>query len=307
MRCQDSRRAHRATGGAGRPGRCCVRPARLAAGAVAVSLLGAALAGAPAVAGDVTSLALAYRGTLGYLPVLDAVAVLDLGDQRYDMRVELTAVPMFARVFQGSLRADADGALEADRPVPDGYRMVNRAGDREARVRLDREAGRLTRREPAPRDPEAARARTGEAVDPVSAFLLIMLRQAADGTCPDRLSVFDGFRRLEVRVREGARTEIRAPEAVAYAGPVRECAFAVTGADGGPLDPGDPLSFLGTGYLLLAPAVEGGPPVPVFAEAGQGLGAGRLTLVRAEPVDPTLTGGAEADTGLEVPPSATTE
>lgn len=266
-----------------------LRPAILKLGIVALGLGLSAAPGARAADLEPRALALAYEVYAGGLHALSLEARLARSAGRYQAQLEARTDGFIARLFDFWLTSEVSGAGVAEKLSPDRFKTAARWQKRDPRsveIIYGPGEGKTVRAEPPPEEDEREAVPEWlqrDTLDPLSASVAVMERLREAGSCDAEIPIFDGRRRFDLTAVDKGEVEIAANDYSSYAGPARKCELElvqVTGFwEGGRRD-ADRLPTRVTVYL--APALPGGPPVPVRIEGErQVFGGFRVHLIEA--------------------------
>lgn len=246
---------------------------------VAACLAGLCLASGAQAAPD-GPLRLSYELYAGGLNAMDAVTVLELSDERYDVKLQARTAGVTGRVFPFLMEARSQGTRGGDIFAPSEYATANRSGERKVRwVRMTYENGAPEITAEPPRDgdrgsvPEDARRGT---LDPVSAVYSLLVTSV--GQCEGTAQVFDGRRRYDVTAHDRGMGEVWPSRYNIYDGPARICDLTLeqVAGFGDRFEESD--RFPDTVRVYLAEIVPGVPALPVRIESETLVGAVRAHL-----------------------------
>ena len=210
---------------------------------------------------------LVYEASLGPLPVFEAEVALNLQSGRFNVSSAIKPVEMFSKLYDLNLSGEAAGQRTRTSLRPESYTMASKFQQERSLVRIAyRDQGRrAVRVEPMKAGQTTSEAR--DAVDPLSALAQLVANVADTGTCPGRISVFDGWRTFAIDVETGPESLTPRHPRAAFAGPALECRFTV---DPAALSRGanDYVDFMREGVIYLGEAVPSAPRVPVFVMTG---------------------------------------
>jgi Protein of unknown function (DUF3108) len=230
---------------------------------------------------------LGYTAYAGGIEVLSFDLLLDLPGDRYSVDLEGETQGLIGALFSWRTRSSAQGGLEASGPRPDIFRSSGEWRGEARRVVLDwdGDGGLAAIVEPAveeeEREPVPPELLAG-VLDPLSAMVGAISHAA--GPCAGTLPVFDGRRRYDLVFRQAGRRVLGDSGYSAFAGEALVCEVAFEMLAGGTREdrrrarerdePRPPAQ------VLLAPVIEGMPPLPVRIEAEGRLGSFILHLDR---------------------------
>ena len=263
------------------------RAARCFAAAGAILLLagGATRAEAP------SALELEYKAYIGGLHAVSFQARVGLGDADYRAQVRLHSDGMLAKLVDFSLEAKAAGLAGNGGLRPRRFQVASQWRESTGRlVEIDYAKGgapALRVEPPADEDdrdevPEALR---WDTLDPISATLELVQQLARSGRCEGEVAVFDGRRRYNVITQHLGETVLKASKVAPYGGPAIRCGVSFERIAGFWRQPRREQSGEPNVEVFLAPMTAWTPPVPVRIHAKNALGAVRVHLVAAGPVD----------------------
>jgi hypothetical protein len=268
---------------------------RVAQACVAALLLGAATPAAAAVPPAVAAgpVRLGYTVYAGGFEVLQASLLLDVEREDYTLEVSARTQGLLGALFNWSTNARSSGMLRDGDALPRSHRQTGswRGGDREVSLDYDGRGGvravvvRPTAeeddREPVP--PEL----TPRTLDPLSAVLSVAADVAVGRGCSDTVPVFDGRRRYDLVFQAKGRHELAPNRYSVFSGPAFLCEVSSKVLAGNWRREGRwtseeekrrPVA------LMLAPLVEGLPPVPVRLEGESRFGDVIMHLTSVERV-----------------------
>jgi hypothetical protein len=243
-------------------------------------------------AGAAEPVRLGYAIYAGGFHVLDASIVLDLGREGYTVEVNAQTQGILGTLFPWQTLARSDGKLRAGEAEPRTHRQTGkwRGQDRAVSLYYDgsgsvladvRPPDDLDEREPVP--PELVPGTT----DPLSAVLSVAGAVALGRGCSETVPVFDGRRRYDLTFQAMGSRNLPPNRYSVFSGPAVQCQVTskmLAGRwrkdDGLASDDEKKTPF----FLMLAPVVEGMPPVPVRLEGQSRFGEVIMHLTSAEPV-----------------------
>ena len=230
---------------------------------------------------------LTYVVYFGILPALDVATSIESGGGRY--RVEAKVVPQswISWAIPWTATSEATGRLgEKGAVLPERYLSAATWGTHRRQTSLEFAAdGTLKTTIEPPKVEEGREPVSGEllknVLDPVSAVAAMLGAARIDGEgCADRLPVFDGRRRFDIRAERQPDATMAPVRYSAYAGPAVVCQLHFKSVAGGYRD-GERSRFWQTDKpgaerppieLWLAPPREGALPVPVYVAGKSILG-----------------------------------
>ena len=194
-----------------------------------------------------------------------------LGDERYEMGMKVRTEGMVGWFVDWSSRVETQGVLVADRPRPvrrvvsaeyeGAHHGVTIEYGKEGPLRVD-VAPDLSSEGLVAVDPEL---RVGT-IDPETATLLIIRRNAAGQPCTGVEQVFDGRLRYDLELADAGSRPLELTEPIAYAGPARLCDATVRPVAGYPREHPERWGAGMRFRYWLAPVLAGAPPIPVRME-----------------------------------------
>lgn len=253
-----------------------------------LALLPASFAGA---ADAPDNLSLTYAVHVGGVHVLDADADMAMGPDGYRAGLRMETDGFLGRVAQWKTDVRAQGQMAAGLlPRPRQFTAHGSWRDQPRLTTVDYTPDgtpTLTLADPEPekdREPVPADLRLGT-VDPVSAIVAVLDQVAKAGNCDITVPVYDGRQRYDLVFATQGETVLEASSLSIYAGPATACTVRYKPLAGrwkenrqrdrdreGARQRDIPVT------LYLAPAMEGGPPVPVRLEMDSMLGAVKVHL-----------------------------
>ncbi|GEM_PF-4777240 len=234
---------------------------------------------------------LQYKLHLGMMPMFDAALSFHAPGGGYGLSADIVSTQMFERFFIGRLDISGSGALGQAGLSPDLYklRILDKAGKAlkgylptSLVYRAGKEGVYPERIVPKPVT-GAGRASPG-ALDPIAGLMTVMLHLKKTGTCPKRLTVFDGWREFAILFSSLPETSFPPSRGSYYSGPATGCAFEVRAAEAGKKAENvksDYLNYLQNGKIFFAklPDLKNNTlPMPILLEAGPILTRIRLYL-----------------------------
>lgn len=247
----------------------------LAAGMAGAGVVGvgAATADAPAGAGTAR---LGYQVYFGGLKALAFKTELDVSEAGYQARLEARTEGMIGWVFDYVARARSEGAVVDGglRPARHVVESTARGNRRDTRLTFLPDGTIDSVAEPPPeadeRDPVTAEQQRG-AIDPLSAVLLAARTLARQGSCAQRLAVYDGRRRYDLEFSDGGREVLKPSEYASFAGEATLCLFRYIRVAGyqkaGSNRWSNPRDTERVYKVWLGAIAPGLPPLPVRIEA----------------------------------------
>jgi hypothetical protein len=248
-------------------------------------------------AGAAEPVRLGYEIYAGGFHVLDASIVLDIGREGYTVEVRAQTQGVLGTLFPWQTLARSDGKLRAGEAEPRTHRQTGkwRGQDRAVSLYYDGSGSVLADVRP-PDDPDEREPVPPELVpgttDPLSAVLSVAGAVALGQGCSGTVPVFDGRRRYDLTFQAMGSRNLPPNRYSVFSGPAVQCQvtskvlagnWRKSGGWASDDEKKKPVS------LLLAPVVEGMPPVPVRLEGQSRFGEVIMHLTSAEPVLPSNT------------------
>lgn len=244
----------------------------------------------PALAQKADDLSLTYGIHIGGVHVLDANADMALGPDGYRAGLKMETDGFLGRVAQWKTDVRAQGHLSGPLPRPRQFTAHGSWRDQPRLTTVDYTPDgtpTLTLADPEPekdREPVPADLRLGT-VDPVSAIVAVLDQVAKKGDCDITVPVYDGRQRYDLVFATQGPATLEATDLSVYAGPATACSVKYKPLAGrwkenrqrdrdreGAKRKDVPVT------LYIAPAIAGGPPVPVRLEMDSPLGAVKVHL-----------------------------
>lgn len=235
-------------------------------------------------------MSLTYAVHVGGMHVLDANADMALAADGYRAGLRMETDGFLGRVAQWKTDVRAQGALTGPLPRPRQFTAHGSWRDQPRLTTVDYTADgtpTLTLADPEPekdREPVPVNLRLGT-VDPVSAIVAVLDQVARKGDCDITIPVYDGRQRYDLVFATQGETMLEASSLSVYAGPATACTVQYKPLAGrwkenrqrdrnreGAKRRDVPVT------LFIAPAVAGGPHVPVRLEMDSMLGAVKVHL-----------------------------
>jgi len=248
-------------------------------------------------AGAAEPVRLGYTIYAGGFHVLDASIVLDLGRDGYMVEVSAQTQGILGTLFPWRTLARSDGKLNSGEAQPRTHRQTGtwRGEDRAVSLYYDGSGSVLTEVRP-PDDPDEREPVPPELVsgttDPLSAILSVAGAVALGRGCSATVPVFDGRRRYDLTFQAMGSRNLPPNRYSVFSGPAVQCQVTskvLAGRwrkDSGWASDDEKKTPVS---LMLAPVVEGMPPVPVRLEGQSRFGEVIMHLTSAEPVVPPST------------------
>lgn len=251
------------------------------------------LSAGPAMAADSPpgGLSLTYSVHVGGVHVLDADADMVLGPDGYHAGLRMQTDGFLGRVAQWKTDVRAQGRFGAPLPQPRQFTAHGSWRDEPRLTTVDYApdgAPTVTLAQPEPekdREPVPSDLRLGT-VDPVTAIVAVLDKVAKAGDCDITVPVYDGRQRYDLVFATAGETVLEASDLSVYAGPATSCTVRYRPLAGrwkenrpqrdrdrdGARRQDTPVT------LYIAPAMAGGPPVPVRLEMNSPLGPVKMHL-----------------------------
>jgi len=246
-------------------------------------------------AGAAEPVRLGYTIYAGGFHVLDASIVLDLGRDGYTVEVNAQTQGILGTLFPWRTLARSDGKLNAGEAQPRIHRQTGtwRGQDRAVSLYYDGSGSVLAEVRP-PDDPAEREPVPPELVpgttDPLSAVLSVASAVAVGRGCSETVPVFDGRRRYDLTFQAMGSRNLPPSRYSVFSGPAVQCQVTskvLAGnwrKDGGLTSDDEKKTPFS---LMLAPVVEGMPPIPVRLEGQSRFGEVIMHLTSAEPLVPS--------------------
>ncbi len=233
---------------------------------------------APVAAADSRQVRLTYNGRMAGLRVMKATFDVDLAADSFAAVSGFRAAGLAGFFKSSTVSSDTTGRLVGGRVKPGDYHHVEVSGDKRREIVLRRRRGEVKVRA-RPRlgslgEPPASEDQKREALDPLAAWLAIMLESPA-APCDRRVPVFDSKLRYDLVFTSGGVDDIRTR---GYAGPAEKCVVRyrpIAGYD--PEDLADEDVYKTPIYVWLA-TVEPGVRAPVRVAASFRAGVVRVPM-----------------------------
>jgi hypothetical protein len=274
-----------------------INPRRPLAAALLVAFLGSALAAVPAAgrASEVPDkLRLSYNVWQGGFHAFTLRTEMNHGAERYDASFSATTDGLVGWIFPYRVEGRSKGTLVAAEPetgtgVMNGFRpqrfeSASRKGDKEKQREITYlDDGSLEVRHQPPRDDEPlAEPLLRDTLDPVTALFAIIGSFDEVRRCAGRLSVFDGRRRYDLKLKQLGAAQLEPSDYGIYSGPAMRCRVVLKPIAGFK-NKRKSLSRLPRKVeVWLAPLEPGGPAVPVRLEGKNPWGRMVVHLISAE-------------------------
>ncbi|GEO36955.1 hypothetical protein SAE02_11030 [Skermanella aerolata] len=256
------------------------------------ALLGGAALLTASQAGAAEPVRLGYAIYAGGFHVLDASIVLDVGREGYMVEVNAQTQGILGTFFPWQTLARSDGRMNAGEAEPRTHKQTGtwRGKDRAVDLYYDGSGSVLAEVRP-PDDPAEREPVPPEMVpgttDPLSAVLSVAGAVAVGRGCSETVPVFDGRRRYDLTFKEMGSRNLPPSKYSVFSGAAVQCQVTskvLAGnwkKDGGAVSNDEKRKPVA---LMLAPVVEGMPPVPVRLEGESRFGEVIMHLTSAEPI-----------------------
>ncbi|WP_192499275.1 DUF3108 domain-containing protein [Skermanella pratensis] len=254
-------------------------------------IVGGALALCAPAASAAEKVRLGYAIYAGGFEVLQASILLDIGRDDYEVEVSAETQGLIGTFFPWQNLSRSVGLLRDGEAAPRSHRQSGTWRGRERAVSLDYDgSGRVVADvrppdDPSERDPVPPEMVPGT-TDPLSAVLSVATGVASGRGCTGTVPVFDGRRRYDLNFRTLGDRQLAPNRYSVFSGPAVHCEVTSTVLAGqwkrdGAVTEQErraPIS------LMLAPVVEGLPPVPVRLEGESRFGDVVMHLTSADAV-----------------------
>ncbi|MGX6646478.1 DUF3108 domain-containing protein [Maricaulaceae bacterium MS644] len=227
-----------------------------------------------------------YSASVWAIPVGRVALRAELGETAYTARAVSQAAGLAALFSDVRIESRVQGAIDAGRARPQSYAHDEYTGRKHRRIDMSFD-GRVARSVAAPDfsswgEPPASEADRSDAVDPMTAVLMLAEAMTGDAPCSGLLPVFDGRLRynldLRARGRETVRTRAWRGEALVCDAYYRPISGYTDEQRPEPDELRHPLTF------WLAPLAGGrNLPVRIHTRAGFGVTIELKTLQISEP------------------------
>lgn len=258
----------------------------------AVVLVGGAVAALAPSAAAAEKVRLGYAIYAGGFEVLQASILLDVGRDDYEVEVSAETQGLIGTFFPWRNLSRSVGLIREGEAEPRSHRQSGTWRGRERAVSLDYDgSGGVTADvrppdDPAERDPVPPEMVPGT-TDPLSAVLSVAGAVAVGRGCSETVPVFDGRRRYDLTFKEMGSRNLPPSKYSVFSGAAVQCQVTskvLAGnwkKDGGAVSDDEKRKPVA---LMLAPVVEGMPPVPVRLEGESRFGEVIMHLTSAEPI-----------------------
>lgn len=215
-----------------------------------------------------SSLHMTYGTYAAGLEVAQVEAGLALGPRTYQMSLAYHTTGMAGLLFRGRQLSTVSGTWRGVHPAPKQYYAEGTWRGQQRVARIDYDQGlpivrQLVPPNEAEREPVPDALREN-AIDTLSAVAQLIREVGSSGRCETGARTFDGRRAVEIRASTAGEETLAQTGRSSFAGRALRCDFEGRVLSGFKLDAdrdrdGRPMH----GSAWLAPAVQGGPPVPV--------------------------------------------
>ncbi|QQP88512.1 DUF3108 domain-containing protein [Skermanella sp. TT6] len=257
----------------------------------AVFLVGGAVAALAPAAAAAEKVRLGYAVYAGGFEILQASILLDVGRDDYEVEVSAETQGLIGTFFPWRNLSRSAGLIREGEAEPRSHRQSGTWRGRERAVSLDYDgSGGVTADvrppdDPAERDPVPPEMVPGT-TDPLSAVLSVATGVASGRGCTGTVPVFDGRRRYDLNFRTVGNRQLFANDYSVFSGPAVHCEVTSTVLAGqwkqdGVITDREKRAPIA---LMLAPVVEGLPPVPVRLEGESRFGDVIMHLTSADTV-----------------------
>jgi len=232
---------------------------------------------------------LAYQVYFGGLKALSLDAEIDLSSALYRVRLRAHTEGVIDWIVDWTAQASSEGSVDGGvlRPARHSTESVLRGSRRDTTLAFHADGSIDASVEPPidadEREPVSAEQARG-ALDPISAVLIAARTVAAQGSCDQRVKVFDGRRRYDLEFRDGGPQILQPTEYGSFSGAATLCLFRYIRIAGYQKPGGrwsNPDDVDRVYRVWLAPIVAGLPPLPVRIEADGTFGELIVHLVEA--------------------------
>lgn len=234
---------------------------------------------------------LGYAIYAGGFEVLQASILLDVGRDDYEVEVSAETQGLIGTFFPWQNLSRSVGLMRDGEAAPRSHRQSGTWRGRERAVSLDYDdTGRVVADvrppdDPAERDPVPPEMVPGT-TDPLSAVLSVATGVAAGRGCTGTVQVFDGRRRYDLSFRTVGNRQLAPNRYSVFSGPAVHCEVTSKVLAGRWKQEGvvTEQEKRAPVALMLAPVVEGLPPVPVRLEGESRFGDVIMHLISADAV-----------------------
>jgi hypothetical protein len=211
---------------------------------------------------------LSFSAYAAGLNVIDLKAGIEMTPAGYRVATEFRTTGLFGALIHAQTESIAAGAWRPTGVAPTRFYSYGTVRGQPRRTQIDFEGGQpilkiLEPQSDEPRDPIAPE-QLRNTIDTLSALADLVHTVVVSGQCGGRVTTFDGRRLSEIAVHKVGEQVLQTEGRSIFAGPALRCDFEgrQTGGFAHDLDRAE-LSKPQVGSAWLAPALPGGPPVPV--------------------------------------------
>jgi hypothetical protein len=215
-----------------------------------------------------TELHLAFSAYAGGLNVINLQTGIQMTPLGYRVILEFRTAGFFGAVIHAQTESIAAGAWKNGSVAPTRFYSYGTVRGVPRRTQIDFEAGQpvikiLEPAEDEPRDPIPPE-QLRNTIDTLSALADLVHTVIVTGQCEGHVATFDGRRLSDIAVHRVGEEILTKEDNSIFAGPALRCDFVGKQTGGFAHDlPRDELQKPQRGSAWLAPALPGGPPVPV--------------------------------------------
>lgn len=248
------------------------------------------LAGLAPAAAAANQAQLSYVGYLAGAPVLSLEANITVpagakpGDGAYFISADVATLGNLALLYPFTQTLQANGSLKGGKARPSQYQSTMRILSRRESVVLTYAPNGAVGIEAVPLTRQVQMAReqgyANGTMDPASLVVAVASLFARTGSCDGEYQLFDGARRYDLTLSQGAHTELTEMPASYYAGSATECAATPQLVAGFQQSALNANLYPQSAKLWMAPAIAGFPTVPVRILAQSAFGNMTLELVK---------------------------
>jgi hypothetical protein len=243
---------------------------------------------APAAAANQAQLS--YVGYLAGAPVLNLNANITVpagtkpGDGSYKIAADIATIGNLAVLYPYTQSLQAAGALKGGKARPVGYQSTMRVWNRQESIALTYAPNGTVGIQAVPLTRQAQMAQqqgyANGTIDPASLVVAVATLFANAGSCEGRYQLFDGARRYDLTLAQGAYADLDAMPNSYYAGSATECTATPQLVAGFQQSALNANLYPQSARLWMAPAIAGFPTVPVRILAQSAFGEMTLELVK---------------------------
>ncbi len=248
----------------------------------------AAMLAAPAHADDVMEnlppLNLTHSVYLGGLHVMDSKADFNTDGKLYNIQLQAFTQGWLRRIAPWDAKVSASGSVANEEVHPRTASVVTIWQDDQKAVNLNFDKGKAAASFNPPEESKNEKVpddMLNGALDPLSGIVQVLASFAYGKGCDQNIPIFDGHRRIDLKLKEAGESVLSASETNMYAGPATRCKvdFAILGGsrkdrEGSTFwQDGKGQSGRPPAYIYLAQLRPDLPPMPVKAETSTIFGA----------------------------------